>query len=99
MAEVKIEFQWFHGCPNSETMLKRVREAAGRSDRDIDLVEVLVETPEKAREYRFRGSPTVLINNRDITGMEEPAEPSLACRYYPGGLPEVDDILRQIEQA
>ena len=94
--KIKIEIQHFSGCPNSEEMIKRVKEAIVGFEDIVKYNELLVETNELAERIKFRGSPTVLINGEDIEGREEPESASLNCRVYEKGLPEVEDIRKKI---
>lgn len=93
---VSIEVQHFYGCPNSVEMIKRVREAITNSKVETEYREVLIDTPEKAEKYKFRGSPTVLINGIDLEGLPEPDLGHLACRYYKNSLPSVQTIINTI---
>jgi len=92
-----IEIQHFHGCPNSEEMINRTKKAVTQSELEIEYKEVIVDTPEKAEQYKFRGSPTVLIDGKDLEGLPEPESGNLACRYYKNGIPSVERILKAIE--
>jgi hypothetical protein len=94
--KIKIEIQYFNGCPNSGEMIKRVKEAILGFAHIVEYNELLVETNELAEKIKFRGSPTVLINGEDIEGREEPESASLNCRVYTNGLPEVEEILKKI---
>lgn len=38
---------------------------------DVDLEEVLIDTDEKAKQYRFFGSPQVMVNDKDVDPMSE----------------------------
>lgn len=96
--EIILEFQHFHGCPNGPKLLKNAEEAIKGLD-NVELIEVIVDTNEKANKYRFRGSPTILINGQDIEGLEPPKSPSLTCRFYPKGLPSAEDIKKKIMEA
>ncbi|MCH7826916.1 MAG: DUF2703 domain-containing protein [Bacteroidetes bacterium] len=89
---IKIEVQYFNGCPNSAEMISRVKEAIENKNELVDYKEILVEDNELAEQIKFRGSPTVLINGYDLEGREEPSSASLNCRVYENGLPEVTTI-------
>jgi len=80
-------------------MIKRVKEAIIKINNKIDYTEVLVDTPEKAAQYKFRGSPTVLINGIDLEGLPEPVSGNLACRYYKNGIPAIETIIKIIENS
>ena len=94
--KIKIDIQYFNGCPNSSEMIYRVKEAIKGSEEKIELNEVLVESNELAEKLKFRGSPTVLISGEDIEGREEPESASLNCSVYENGLPSVDEIREKI---
>ena len=94
---IKMEIQYFRGCPNSEAVLDMLRKFVAKSEQEIELEEILVETQEAAEKYRFKGSPTILINGKDAEGLEENQTPSLSCRYYPNGLPTAGDIQKIID--
>ncbi len=94
--KIKIDIQYFNGCPNSSEMIHRVKEAIKGSEEKIEYDEVLVESNELAEKLKFRGSPTVLINGKDIEGREEPESAALNCRVYENGLPTVEEIKNKI---
>ncbi len=93
--KIILEFQHFHGCPNGPKLLKNIKEAIKGLDY-IELIERIVDTNEKAKKYKFRGSPTLLINGKDLEGLKPPASPSLTCRFYPNGLPTPEEIREKI---
>ncbi|RPI75138.1 MAG: DUF2703 domain-containing protein [Ignavibacteriales bacterium] len=95
MKKIVLELQHFIGCPNAPVLIERVKEAIKEFD-SIYYKEVIVDSNEKANEVRFRGSPTLLINGEDFDNQPEPDEPALMCRYYPDGLPTVDNIKQRI---
>ncbi|ROL56251.1 DUF2703 domain-containing protein [Bacteroidetes/Chlorobi group bacterium Naka2016] len=92
---VSVKVQYFRGCPNSDEMLRRVKEAI-KDLTNIEYSEELVETEEKARQVGFRGSPTLLINGKDFEGIPIPPVASLSCRIYLKGLPKVEEIRNRI---
>lgn len=94
--KIKIEVQYFNGCPNSAEMIRRVRESISSIADSVEYKEVLVESNELAQELHFMGSPTVLINGRDFENREIPESSSLNCRFYPNGLPSSEQIRQQI---
>lgn len=95
MSKIKVELQHFIGCPNSPILIERVKEAIKDLD-NLDYDEIIVDSSDKAEELKFRGSPTLLINGKDFENQPEPVKPALACRYYPNGLPTVDQIKTRI---
>ena len=96
--KILLQIQHFHGCPNSPEMIRRVKEAISGIEDKVDYQEILIETNELAEKIKFRGSPTLLINEEDFEGREEPKAASLNCRYYQNGLPSVEDIKVKIQR-
>jgi hypothetical protein len=93
---IKIEIQHFDGCPNSPILIERVKEAM-KGIADIDYKEIIVDSNEKAQKLKFRGSPTLLINGVDFENLPEPQSPNLACRFYPNGLPTIEEIHNKLK--
>lgn len=93
--KIKILIQHFIGCPNSPILIQRVKEAI-KDLKDVDCQEILVDTNEKAKALKFRGSPTLLINGVDFENLPVPENPNLACRFYPNGLPTKEEILSKL---
>jgi len=78
-----IQFQYFDGCPHAQTTLDNllsVREELGIPESSIELVEV--PDPAQAEEHRFQGSPTILVDGRDIATGEIPSGFHYTCRVY-----------------
>ena len=78
---MNVRFVYYEGCPSHEQALQRLRKIMRDEGIEPDVDIVKVETPEDAERLRFIGSPTILINGRDI---DPPTEQhfSLTCRAY-----------------
>ena len=75
MSDHQIELVYFDGCPNADKTRKNLRKALGEGWwREWNLSSA--DTPERYRRY---GSPTVLVDGRDVTGMTETSN-AMACR-------------------
>ena len=96
--KVKLQFQYFEGCPNHEKLYKNLMEAISGLEDKIELEKILVEDDEPAKKVKFRGSPTLLINGEDFENLPAPEEPTLACRFYPKGIPTTEVIRERIIQ-
>ena len=68
---ITVEVQYFHGCPNSDILINSVKEAIERSEVEILYREIIIDTPEKEENNKFRGSTTVLINGTEMEGLTE----------------------------
>jgi len=80
---MKIEFQYFEGCPNSQKTLSNLKEVImelGVKENNLEIVEV--PDLEKAQEVNFQGSPTILINGKDIYTDKKPDSYNYTCRVY-----------------
>jgi hypothetical protein len=81
--DMDVELLWWEGCPSWERALQMLRaemEAAGLDPAAIEVTEI--EGEEDAARRGFAGSPTILVDGRDIQppGPEEPQ--GLVCRVY-----------------
>lgn len=94
--KVKLEFQYFEGCPNHKKLSDNLQEAIKGLEDKIELKKVLVEVEEKAKQIGFRGSPTLLIDGEDIEGIPAPVDPNPSCRFYSNGIPKADEIRKMI---
>ena len=78
-----IEFQFFNGCPGADTTLanlKAVMRELGISKNQLKIS--VVPDIDSAKRMNFQGSPSILINRKDIYTGEEPTGFSYACRLY-----------------
>jgi len=95
---MKIELIYDRDCPNVEATRSHLRQAlcqCRRVTRWIEWDRSSKASPEYARRY---GSPTVLIDGRDVVG-EPPGDGSNCCRIYRDrhgstqGVPPVEKIV------
>lgn len=88
---MRVQLLYFDGCPNWEVAGARLRDAFVAVG-IAELVEpVEVTTQEQAELLGFRGSPTVLVDGRDLFAeptADADASVGLVCRVYstPEGL-------------
>jgi hypothetical protein len=99
---MRVTLQYFDGCPNwkeTEAHIETLRSEGF----DLTLDRQLIETPETAERYGFRGSPTVLIDGVDpLTKPDAPV--GLSCRVYVtddgyAGSPSLSQLRAAIEAA
>jgi hypothetical protein len=89
-----VTLLYFDGCPSWQTADARLAELA--HEFDLTVTRRQVTTPEEAERVSFRGSPTILVDGRDV--FAEGHEPGgLSCRVYqtPEGLagaPTLDQL-------
>lgn len=105
MSNPDIELLWWAGCPSTERALAELRAAlqeTGLAGAEIRMTEIGDER--QARERRFVGSPTVLIDGEDVAAAGE-AEVGLNCRIYRRGegrispTPDPEDLREALRRA
>jgi hypothetical protein len=79
---MNITFLYFEGCPSHGAALERLRQVMAEESVAAEIEIVKVETDEQAQRLHFVGSPTILINGRDIDPPPSEAYPALTCRAY-----------------
>jgi hypothetical protein len=91
-----IELIYFDGCPNAEPARANLREALATLDLATDWQEWEQGDPNSPPHAREYGSPTILVNGRDVTGVGAGVD-TLACRA--DGAPSIDTIRNALEGA
>lgn len=80
---MNIEFQCFTGCPSHKQALERLKKVLGDSGVEAVIEIVEVESWQQAAGLGFIGSPTILVDGRDIDPTGREGLPvGLACRVY-----------------
>lgn len=79
---MRVELLFWAGCPSHPEALDDLRAALAEEGLDPERVIVReVATEAEAQQLRFVGSPTILIDGRDV--QPAPGEPlGLTCRVY-----------------
>jgi len=97
---MKVEILYVADCPNHPGAVALVRNVLETQGLAADIREVLITDETMAQELRFRGSPTIRVNGRDVVAEDNAGEFSLCCRLYAGsnqiGLPPVDTVRNAI---
>ncbi|MCB9492475.1 MAG: cation transporter [Dehalococcoidia bacterium] len=94
---MKIQLLYFEGCPNLERARAALRDAMAAEQIDQVVEEVDVESATTPESLRGWGSPTILIDGRDLTGAARTT--GAACRLYAHGAPTVDEIRAHLAAA
>ncbi len=81
---VRIEVLAFDGCPHAEAATQLAHKVAGRLGPGITVDRVEVDSPERAAELGFLGSPSIRVNGKDVEG-KTTSSGRLCCRTYEGG--------------
>ena len=77
---VRVDVLVFDGCPHAEAAIQLAHTVAERLGPGITVERVDVNTPEKAAELGFLGSPSIRVNGVDIEGKAGPGR--LSCRMF-----------------
>jgi len=80
----RIEVSTFAGCPHAEAAIQLAQAVAERLGPGITVDLVDIDTPERAAEFGFLGSPTIRVNGLDVEGRTT-SRGALCCRTYDGG--------------
>jgi hypothetical protein len=90
-----IELIYFDGCPNAEGARVNLGEALGALGLAAEWREWEQGDPQAPLYVKRHGSPTVLVNGRDVTGATVGVG-GAACRA--DGAPSVDTISAALEE-
>ena len=95
----KIDFIFDRDCPHAETARENLRDALGRASLPFTWTEHTVGDRDLPAYARGFGSPTVLVDTRDVGGEQPGVAPH--CRLYANhrGAPSVEEILSALEAA
>ena len=102
---MRIELLWWEGCPSHPEALDELRRVLAEEGLDPTAVELReIETDEQAARESFPGSPTILVDGRDVVPGEG-APVSLTCRLYrlrdgrPSATPDPEDVRAAVQSA
>ena len=79
---MKIELLYFDGCPTYRLVQKWLEELKSEEGWDFELELVNVDSDEKAIGLKFTGSPTVLVNGRELFPPNSEAPYARTCRMF-----------------
>lgn len=100
---MKIDLLYILDCPHHAAALAELKRVLSVEQISAEISEVLVTNPRMAEALKFRGSPTIRINGRDIAGESEMQHFAVSCRLYPGerqpGVPPAEMIRRALRDA
>lgn len=94
---MKVRLQYFDDCPSWQQAANHLESLCDEFELDIELEHV--DSEEAAQRVGFRGSPTILVDGRDLFSTDGTAI-GLSCRRYltPAGVTGCP-TLRQIDEA
>ena len=91
-----VQFLAFSGCPLAEPAKENLKKALAGTATEFEEIDLL--DPDCPKDLPGWGSPTILVNGKDVTGQKKGN--SVSCRIYntPGGVPDVECIRDCLEQ-
>jgi len=80
---MRIQFLYWQECPSYEDALTRLKKVLREERIDCEIEQIIITSDDQAGILNFSGSPTVLINGRDIDpdGAQKQCS-ALTCRIY-----------------
>jgi hypothetical protein len=99
---MRVEILHIDDCPNWEEAGGRVRSALEEAGKvGVDIAFRLLNTSEEAASVPFAGSPTILVDGKDLFDTDGRTS-ALACRVYftptgLAGLPTVEQLVEALK--
>lgn len=98
---MKIDLLHIAECPSWTTCLKNIKHALIDLEDDSKVNLFLVDSLEKEELSMFHGSPTILVDGRDIFPVDD-YDGALSCRVYSTpeglrGMPSIDQIVEKLK--
>lgn len=94
---MKVHLLHFQGCPNVDAARTALRDALAAEKLDVPIEEIDVEDVAAPAWAHGWGSPTILIDGKDVAGQQPSG--SSCCRLYQDGAPSVEVIRARIAAA
>jgi len=95
---MKIELIYFDGCPNADKARENIRKAFAAAGIDMGWTEWEQSNPEAPEHVHQYGSPTILVNGKDVAGGPGDCCAPNSCRIYDGGAPSVALIQSKLDK-
>lgn len=98
MHRLKVQFLSFAGCPLQRQARTELEKALAECGLDrYENVDIMAE--QTVEELKSWGSPTILVNGKDVTGHQ--GGDGVGCRVYGGdlGVPDAQTIVDFLERS
>jgi hypothetical protein len=82
VAPREITFLYWEQCMSHDKAMERLKEVMAELRQDTPIKVIKVETDEQAQPYKFIGSPTILVDGKDIQLPPPDSYYALTCRTY-----------------
>jgi len=97
-----VVLRYFDDCPHWRLADDRLRQALGQIGTTADVIHEVVDTPADVSRLEFRGSPSLLVEGRDLFA-HQAGRVGLYCRIYRTerglqGAPSVEQLVAVLAQ-
>ncbi len=102
---MRIHFLYWAECPSHPEAWQRLQRALADLGVQAEIERIEITTDEEAERWKFPGSPTILVEGRDIDPAGAGMPSRLTCRLYhlengrPSPVPSETMIRRALEAA
>lgn len=79
---VKILVLYNNSCPSFDQVMSRIKEVIQENNIPVELNTELLTSDQEAKKWKFIGSPTILINDKDIDPVDSNVFRLDNCRVY-----------------
>ncbi|MBL4809141.1 MAG: hypothetical protein JKY43_03665 [Phycisphaerales bacterium] len=93
-----VEFLYFDGCPNTPPFRGSLESALDQTDGYEALTPIDMTTLAEDDIRRGYGSPTILVDGRDLFGAGVPDSSMMRCRIYAGGTPDSEAMAAKLSE-
>ena len=95
---MKLEFLFMKNCPNISELWESLQIALKelQLNQPINKLDINALSEKQDKRAGF-GSPTILVNGKDLFDSPFPETFNPSCRYYPNGLPNTGDIVSKLK--
>jgi hypothetical protein len=77
----RITFLFWEDCQSQDDAVRRLKKVLAEERMDAEIETICVQSEGEAKRLQFAGSPTILVDGKDIQPPTT-AHYSLACRAY-----------------
>lgn len=96
---MRVELLYFPECPNVNAAREQLRRAFAEAGLPLRWTEHDVTSPSAPKRVRGFGSPTILVDGKDVSGA--PSDEAASCRVYLGsevrGVPPLATIVQALK--
>jgi hypothetical protein len=98
LSNMKLQFLSLQNCPNVSPMWESLQAALKELQLNLPIEQLDINSLSEKQDKRAGfGSPTILVDGKDLFDLPNPETFNPSCRYYPNGLPNAKDILTKLK--